>query len=171
MLLLQPLTLAFSQQLHKQKWSLRAPKHLLLCEYMARAQTRVREQKKSIAPSRALQDDTAIKNMVQYEALYQESITTPERFWAEQAKQLIWLKRWQNVLKYDINHIGHSKKPYVTWFDGGKLNVSVNCLDRHVAAGRGNHPAIIWHGEREDERRTLTYQELLLEVSKIANVL
>src|SRR3989338_418768 len=78
----------------------------------------------------------------------------PEKFWAEQARQLEWIKPWKKVLEW--------KPPYAKWFGGGKLNVSVNCLDRHIrpeASGRRNKAALVWEGEPGD-RRTYTYWDL-----------
>jgi acetyl-CoA synthetase len=83
-------------------------------------------------------------------------------FWAEQAGALDWFRPWDTVLEWDA--------PFARWFDGGTLNVSYNCLDRHVAAGRGDKVAFHWEGEPGDTR-TITYDQLLLEVSRFANVL
>jgi acetyl-CoA synthetase len=83
-------------------------------------------------------------------------------FWAEQAAALDWFRPWDTVLEWDL--------PFARWFDGGTLNVSTNCLDRHVDAGRGDKVAFHWEGEPGDTR-TITYGELLTEVSRFANVL
>ncbi len=85
-----------------------------------------------------------------------------EAFWAEQAGALDWFRTWDSVLEWDL--------PFARWFDGGTLNVSYNCLDRHVAAGRGDKVAFHWEGEPGDTR-TITYQQLLTDVSRFANVL
>ncbi|MDQ1370671.1 MAG: acetyl-CoA synthetase [Acidimicrobiaceae bacterium] len=85
-----------------------------------------------------------------------------QAFWAEQAKALDWFKPWDTVLEWDL--------PFAKWFVGGKLNVSYNCLDRHVAAGRGDRVAFHWEGEPGDTR-TITYEQLLDEVQRFANVL
>ncbi|MDQ1420218.1 MAG: acetyl-CoA synthetase [Acidimicrobiaceae bacterium] len=85
-----------------------------------------------------------------------------QAFWAEQAKALDWYKPWDTVLEWDL--------PFAKWFVGGKLNVSYNCLDRHVAAGRGDRVAFHWEGEPGDTR-TITYEQLLDEVQRFANVL
>ncbi len=79
-------------------------------------------------------------------------------FWAEQAGALDWFRAWDTVLEWDL--------PFARWFDGGTLNVSYNCLDRHVAAGRGDKVAFHWEGEPGDTR-TITYRELLGEVSPL----
>lgn len=94
-----------------------------------------------------------------------------EEFWAKEAKrELSWFNKWDTVLAWHPERIGTSSQPYVQWFVGGKLNVSYNCLDRHIRAGRGDKSAIIWHGER-GERREITYRELLRQVCKLANAL
>lgn len=90
-----------------------------------------------------------------------------EAFWAEQAKELDWFEPWKTVLEWDL--------PFAKWFIGGKLNVSHNCLDRHVAAGRGDKVAYHWEGEpgadSPNNRRTITYAQLLDEVCRFANAL
>ena len=84
-------------------------------------------------------------------------------FWAEQAGRLDWAEPWTEVLDW--------QPPFAKWFSGGRLNVAVNCLDRHVAAGNGERVAIHWVGEPEDDTRDLTYSELLRQVSMAANAL
>ncbi len=94
-----------------------------------------------------------------------------EEFWEKAAaSELAWFKKWERVLDWHPERMGTSPEPYVKWFAGGTLNVSTNCLDRHVSAGQGNKPAIIWHGESGD-RRVITYSELLKQVCKLANAL
>ncbi|MHB8841522.1 MAG: acetate--CoA ligase [Candidatus Aquicultor sp.] len=106
-----------------------------------------------------------IKSMEEYEALYKRSIEDPEGFWAEMAeKELTWFKKWDKVLDYDFH------KPYIKWFEGGKLNASYNCLDRHVETWRKNKAAIIWEAD-DGTSKTYTYQQLHREVSRFANVL
>jgi acetyl-CoA synthetase len=95
-------------------------------------------------------------------SVYDRAAGDPEAFWAEQAEQLHWYKRWKTVCEW--------KPPYARWFLGGKLNVSHNCVDRHVESERRNKAALIWEGEPGD-RRTLTYWDLFIEVQKFANVL
>ncbi len=113
-----------------------------------------------------------ISDLKEYQRLYKESTESPEVFWAKQAEQhLSWFKKWDLVMEYDFSQIGEAEKPYVKFFEGGKLNVSYNCLDRHVSSWRGNKAAIVWQGEDEKEKRTLTYQQLYEEVCKFANVL
>src|SRR5579859_2124345 len=103
-----------------------------------------------------------IRSLDDYRRLYKEAAEDPEKFWAGIASELHWFKPWDKVLEWNA--------PWAKWFDGGLLNISYNCLDRHVATWRKNKAAIIWEGE-PGEVRTFTYQQLLLEVSKFANVL
>jgi len=106
-----------------------------------------------------------IPDMDVYNALYKKSIDDPDAFWAEQAERLTWTKKWDKVS--DVN----LKDASIKWFEGGKLNVSYNCLDRHVEAGHGDQIALIWEGNNPEEDKTYTYKELTDEVSKFANVL
>jgi acetyl-CoA synthetase len=103
-----------------------------------------------------------IKSRAEYERLYKEAKEDPEGFWAKIARELHWFKPWDRVLEWNL--------PFAKWFIGGELNISYNCLDRHVATWRKNKAAIQWEGEPGDSR-TLTYQQLLREVSKCASVL
>lgn len=123
-------------------------------------------------PPQALSAGAHVKNMDEYRMLYRESVERPEAFWARQAeKHLAWFQKWDKVMEYDFDRIGEVESPYVRFFAGGKINVSYNCLDRHVASWRKNKAAIIWQGEDEREKRTLTYQQLYGEVCKFAHVL
>ena len=94
--------------------------------------------------------------------LYTDAERDPERFWAQMAGSLEWSRPWDTVLEW--------KPPHAKWFVGGKLNASVNCLDRHIRTARRNKAALIFEGEPGD-RRTLTYWDLYVEVNKFANVL
>ncbi|WP_018953550.1 acetate--CoA ligase [Thioalkalivibrio sulfidiphilus] len=105
-------------------------------------------------------------NAQQYQEMYQRSVADPEGFWSEQAdKYVTWYKKWDKVLDWSFTDDVH-----IRWFEGAKLNVSYNCLDRHLET-RGDQPAIIWEGDDPNEDRTLTYRELHAEVSRFANVL
>ncbi len=109
-----------------------------------------------------------IKSVAEYEALYRESIDNPEKFWAEKAADLHWFKKWGRVLEWEA--------PDARWFVGGKTNLCYNCIDRQIDAGLGDQVAIIWEAEALDAdgqpRVTrLTYNDLLREVSRFANVL
>ncbi|MGZ5051435.1 MAG: acetate--CoA ligase [Methylobacter sp.] len=100
-----------------------------------------------------------------YHAMYQRSIAEPTAFWAEQAEQFLdWSAPWHNVMDCDYPS-GH-----IRWFEGGKLNVSVNCVDRHLAS-RGDQVAIIWEGDNPEHDKTITYRQLHEQVCKFANVL
>jgi acetyl-CoA synthetase len=103
-----------------------------------------------------------IKSEAEIESLRAEAHADPEAFWARMAEELHWFKKWDTVLKWD--------PPHAEWFGGGKLNISYNCLDRHLATWRRNKAALIWEGE-PGETRTYTYQQLHTEVCKFANVL
>ena len=106
-------------------------------------------------------------NDAQYQAMYQQSVEDPERFWAEQAeKYLTWFKKWDKVLDWSFG----KDDLHISWFKGATLNVSYNCLDRHLES-RGDQVAIIWEGDNPDEDRKITYRELHEEVSRFANVL
>ncbi len=130
------------------------------------------KEERSFAPSPDFCAKARVGSPEQYEAMYRESIESPEAFWSKQAEEnLVWMKKWDTVVQHDFSLIGKSEAPYVRYFEGGQLNVSANCLDRHVAEGRGNKPAIIWQGEAEEDKRTLTYAELLREVENCARAL
>ncbi|QNI08885.1 acetate--CoA ligase [Mycobacterium kubicae] len=96
--------------------------------------------------------------------LYQEAEEDRLAFWAKQANRLSWDTPFDEVLDW-------SNPPFAKWFVGGKLNVAYNCVDRHVEAGHGDRVAIYWEGEPADDRRTLTYADLLTQVSKAANAM
>ncbi|HVA41956.1 MAG TPA: AMP-binding protein, partial [Acidimicrobiales bacterium] len=100
--------------------------------------------------------------LVSDRSLYERAEEDWQGFWADQARELDWVQPWSAVLEWEL--------PFAKWFVGGKLNVSHNCLDRHVQAGRGDRVAYHWEGEPGDTR-TITYAELLDEVQRFANVL
>lgn len=106
-----------------------------------------------------------IKSLDQYKERYGESLNDPEGFWSRVAERLHWFKKWDKVMDYDFINAN------IKWFEGGRLNVSYNCLDRHVEAGYGDKTAIIWEGNDPSESKQITYNELLEQVSKFANVL
>ena len=120
---------------------------------------------KKYFPSKEFQKKAAIKSFKQYKEIYKHSINDPQDFWAERAMDLHWFKKWKNVLEYDFT------EAYVKWFEGGKINVSYNCLDRHLYSWRKNKAALIWIGENSDESKIYTYQMLHTEVSRFSNVL
>jgi acetyl-CoA synthetase len=124
--------------------------------------TSVLKETRVFAPSAEFSANAYVKSPAEYELLCQRARENPEAFWAEQAETLHWFQSWDKVLEW--------KEPHAKWFVGGKINASYNCLDRHLANGRGNKAAIIWEGEPGDTR-VLRYQDLHREVCKFANVL
>jgi acetyl-CoA synthetase len=106
-----------------------------------------------------------IPNMNAYQKMYDKSVKDPDGFWAKQAERLDWMKKWGTVSNNDFT------KAQIKWFEGGKLNVSYNCLDRHIKAGFGDQKALIWEGNDPRGDKALSYSEMLSEVSKFANVL
>jgi len=119
-------------------------------------------EKRVFKPARDFSRRARIKSLGQYRRMYWESMRQPAKFWAREASELVWRAKWKKVLEW--------KAPFAKWFVGGKLNISENCLDRHLTGPRRNKAAIIWEGEPGD-RRTLTYQQLHREVCRFANVL
>ncbi|MGC1784825.1 MAG: acetate--CoA ligase [Acidobacteriaceae bacterium] len=103
-----------------------------------------------------------IRSLEDYEALYQRSIENPEEFWAAAANELHWFQPWTKVLEWN--------EPWAKWFVGGKMNLAYNCLDLQVERGRGGKTAILWEGESGEVRR-FTFQQLLDQVQRFANVL
>ena len=120
------------------------------------------KQTRVFKPTAAFAKRARIGSLAQYRRLYRESIDHPKKFWAREAKELTWQKPWSKVLEW--------KPPFAKWFVGGRLNISENCLDRHLDGPRRNKAAIIWEGE-PGEKRVLTYQQLYREVCRFANVL
>ncbi|MBI4825661.1 MAG: acetate--CoA ligase [Nitrospirae bacterium] len=122
-------------------------------------------EKRTFPPSEEFSGKAHIKSMEEYEKLYKRSVDDMEGFWGEIAeKNITWYKKWDKVLEYNFS------KPEIKWFPGGKLNASVNCLDRHLKAGRRNKAAIIWEAD-DSSYKTYTYGQLHLEVNRFANVL
>ena len=122
-------------------------------------------ENRTFPPSPEFSAKAHIKSMAEYEALYKRSVEDPEGFWGEMAeKNLTWFKKWDKVLDYDFT------KPYIKWFSGGKLNVSYNCLDRHINTATRNKAALIWEAD-DGSYKTYTYQQLFMEVNRFANVL
>ncbi|MCE5203115.1 MAG: acetate--CoA ligase [Coriobacteriales bacterium] len=106
-----------------------------------------------------------IQTMEEYEALYNRSVEDPEGFWSDMAEQMLhWQKKWDTVLDYDFS------VPRVEWFKGGKLNVTYNCIDRHLQGWRRNKAALIWESD-EGRTKMYTYQSLYYKVCRFANVL
>lgn len=109
--------------------------------------------------------DLRINSFEEYQNAYQQSVSDPEGFWSGVAEKFQWRKKWDKVLEWDF------QKPDVKWFIGGKLNITENCLDRHLKT-RGNKTALIWEpNDPKDKARSFTYKELHAEVCRFANVL
>jgi acetyl-CoA synthetase len=123
----------------------------------------VMKEKRLFAPPKEFAKRARIKSLEEYQALWDEAAADPPKFWADLARnELHWFKPFDQALVWN--------EPVAQWFAGGKTNVSYNCLDLNLAAGLGNHTAILWEGEPGDTRK-LTYAELHREVCKFANVL
>ena len=106
-----------------------------------------------------------ISSFEQYKEIYQKSIEDPEQFWSDIADTFQWKQKWNKILEWNF------EEPNIKWFLNGKLNITENCLDRHLAEN-GDKPAIIWEANDINEKgRTITYKELHAEVSRFANVL
>lgn len=124
--------------------------------------TSVLKENRVFKPNKEFASLAIIKSRAEYDRLCNKAEKDPEGFWGNLAKELVWAKPWKKVLSW--------KLPYAKWFVGGKINVSYNCLDRHLETFRKNKAALIWEGEPGDSR-TLTFQDLHREVCKFANVL
>src|SRR5437773_5488972 len=131
--------------------------------------TSILREERVFPPPREFSKRAEIKSLAQYRKLYPESIRSPEKFWGRAAKsELHWFKPFTKVLQW--------KEPYAKWFIGGRLNVSYNCLDRHLGTPAANKAALIWEGEpagpgKPGEERTFTYKQLHHDVCQFANVL
>src|SRR5579862_9085470 len=121
----------------------------------------LQEQRKFECPPE-FAEKAHVTSLAEYERLYNESVDEPDKFWSRVASELHWFKKWDKVLEWNC--------PWAKWFVGGQINLSYNCLDRHVETWRKNKAAIIWESE-PGEVRVLTYQQLHREVQKFANVL
>ena len=125
--------------------------------------TSILHEDRTFKPGKAFSEKAHIKSMAEYEEIYARAEKDPEAFWADLAeKELVWFKKWDKVLDW--------QPPFAKWFVGGEINITQNCIDRHLDSWRKNKAAIIWEGEPGDER-VLTYQDLHREVSKFANAL
>ena len=124
--------------------------------------TSVLKETRSFAPPAAFSQNAHVKSLADYEAMYARAANDLEGFWADEAKNVTWFSPWSKVLEWT--------EPHSKWFVGATLNVSYNCVDRHVEGPRRNKVAIYWEGEPGDTR-VLTYAALHTEVCKFANVL
>jgi acetyl-CoA synthetase len=127
------------------------------------------QEKRTFPPPADLQAKAHISSMEQYEEMWKRSIDDSDAFWLEQAKTLKWFKEPTEALNY--NWDTQNRRIEHTWFRDGELNVTVNCLDRHLGTPTAKKAALVWQGEEDDETLSLTYEELHKEVCKFANVL
>ncbi|KPU42490.1 acetyl-coenzyme A synthetase [Oxobacter pfennigii] len=125
----------------------------------------VLEEQRVFNPPERIKETAHIRSYEEYKELYDYSIKEPEAFWAKQAELVDWIKPFKKVYEGDLVEGEHK------WYLGGKLNVSANCIDRHINTWRKNKAAIIWQGEKRDETRVLTYNELYNQVCRVANTL
>ena len=134
-----------------------------------KAITSLAQEGRTFPPSAEMRKNAHITSDEQYKEMWERSIKDPDGFWLEQAKSLHWFKEPTIGLKYNWD----TKNRIIdhTWFEDGEMNVSYNCLDRHLGTPTENKTAIIWQGEAEDDVKKYTYKELHLEVSKFANVM
>ena len=119
-------------------------------------------------PSEMFSSNALISSMDEYKNKYQRSLDDPDGFWGEEAEQFIWFKKWGTVrqFNYDVRKGSIS----IEWFKGGKTNIAVNCIDRHLET-KGEQTAILWEGNEPGENRSLTYSQLYAEVCRFSNVL
>ncbi|MBF0398286.1 MAG: acetate--CoA ligase [Desulfobacterales bacterium] len=127
--------------------------------------TSMLNEKRVFQPIPEFSKNARVKSLEEYKSIYKYSIENPEAFWAEKADELHWFKKWDKVLEQDFAEGKHE------WFVGGKINISYNCLDRHLKTWRKNKAALIWEGDDPKDQKVLTYQQLHREVSRFANVL
>ncbi|BAZ39604.1 acetyl-CoA synthetase [Calothrix sp. NIES-4101] len=122
------------------------------------------QEKRVFPPSVEFAQKAQVKSLADYETLYNKAKANPEAFWAELAEtELHWFQKWDTTLDW-------TNPPFAKWFVNGKINISYNCIDRHLTTWRKNKAAIIWEGEPGDSR-TITYAQLHREVCQFANVL
>ena len=114
--------------------------------------------------NKALQN-SRVSSLDHYKKMYKDSVEFPEKFWGEISERINWVEPWDNVSNYNF------RKGEISWFSGGKLNASYNCIDRHIDAGFGHEVAIIWEGNDPKQSKKFTYSDLLKEVSLFANAL
>ena len=135
----------------------------------AKAMSSLMVEKRKFPPSTESVARAHIKSFDEYKKMYDRSINDPNGFWLEQAQKLDWFKKPAKGLEYTWDTAGRNIKH--TWFADGELNVSYNCLDRHLETPTADKTAILWQGEKEDAVRKISYRELHAEVCKFANVL
>ena len=126
-------------------------------------------ESRTFPPPASVQKNAHIDSEEQYQKMWDQSINDPDAFWLDQAKSLKWIKEPTKSLEYDWDT--KARKIEHTWFADGTLNVSANCLDRHLGTPTAKKTAIIWQGDADDDVVKFTYEELHVEVCKFANVL
>ena len=120
---------------------------------------------KTFEPPKILSAKSKYSSIAEYKEEYDLSIKDSDMFWTEKAHRLDWIQQWDKISDVDF------AEPRIKWFVNGKMNVSYNCLDRHIANGNGDRVAFHWEGNDSSECKTFSYKELFIEVSKFANVL
>ncbi len=124
------------------------------------------DEKRHFDPPAEGRDTAWVKSIEEYNAHYKRSMDDPEGYWGDRTKELLeWFSEPEKILEWNFD------EPDIKWFQGGTLNASYNCLDRHLTNGRRNKAAIIWQGEKDDDVKVYTYQMLHTEVCRFANVL
>lgn len=119
-------------------------------------------------PPEIFSSNALVRTMDEYKNKYQRSLDDPDAFWTEEAEQFVWFDKWETVrqFNYDVRNGSVS----IEWFKGGKTNITVNCIDRHLET-RGEQTAILWEGNEPGENSTLSYNQLYAEVCRFSNVL
>ncbi|MEJ5260256.1 MAG: acetate--CoA ligase [Anaerohalosphaeraceae bacterium] len=126
-------------------------------------------ENRTFPPPASIRANAWVSSMEQYQKMWEQSIKEPDKFWLQQAETLTWFKKPTKGLEYTWNT--KARKISHTWFADGQLNVSYNCLDRHLNTPVANKVAILWQGEEENAVKKITYKQLHAEVCKFANVL
>jgi acetyl-CoA synthetase len=126
-------------------------------------------ENRTFPPLINIQENAYVSSEAQYKEMWEKSINDPDAFWLEQAETLDWIKKPTKSLEYTWDT--QDRKIEHTWFADGQLNVSYNCLDRHLNTPVADKTAILWQGEAEDNVKKITYKELHTEVCKFANVM
>jgi acetyl-CoA synthetase len=116
------------------------------------------QEERLFPPPPSFAERAHLKSIADLEQLREEARVDPEGFWGRMSEELRWFKKWDKVLKW--------QPPHAQWFPGGRINISDNCLDRHLATWRRHKAALIWEGEPGDAR-TLTYQQLHTESARV----
>ena len=134
-----------------------------------KAITSLMSETRKFPPPKSLQSKAYVNSPAQYQKMWDQSINDPDGFWLEQAKTLTWFKQPTRSLEYTWDT--KARRIEHTWFADGQLNVSVNCLDRHLGTPIANKTALIWQGDDDQKVKKFTYEQLHKEVCKFANVL